>query len=92
MENAEGHPLHGDALTQNPWTAMDIRMDADRVITLFAGLTDHQKNALILHFGIGGRDGCTLEEAGNVMGISREAVRQLILRGLDELRGFLRET
>jgi RNA polymerase sigma factor (sigma-70 family) len=92
MESEEGNPLHGDALTQNPWTALDIRMDAGRVVTLFAGLTDRQKNALMLHFGIGGHDGYTLEEAGNVMGISREAVRQLILRGLEELRGFLRET
>ncbi|EGQ63194.1 RNA polymerase sigma-70 factor family protein [Acidithiobacillus sp. GGI-221] len=46
MENAEGDPLHGDALTQNPWTATDIRMDADTVIAMIAGLSSRQEKAL----------------------------------------------
>lgn len=68
-------------------------MDADMVRAHFLHLSIRQKHALMLYYGIGGTavcktDGCTLEETGSIMGISREAVRQLIVRGLDALRGF----
>lgn len=89
LEHEDGEPRHGDRLTQNPWTEIENNIDADTVKAYFQRLTIRQKHALMLHFGIGGTDGCTLEEAGSIMGISREGVRQLIVRGLEELRGLL---
>ena len=94
LENEDGEPRHGDMLTQNPWTEIENNMDAETIKVHFQRLTIRQQHALMLHFGIGGTavcktDGCTLEEAGSIMGISREAVRQLITRGLEELRGLL---
>jgi RNA polymerase sigma factor (sigma-70 family) len=89
MENEEGEPLHGNALTQDAWPATENHIDADAIKTHFKCLSKRQRNALMLYFGIGGHDGYTLEEAGSIMGISREAVRQLIVRGLEILRALL---
>ncbi len=85
----DGEPRHGEKLTQNPWPGTENVMDADTVKALFRHLSTRQKHALTLYYGIGGSDGHTLEEAGAILGISREAVRQLITRGLEMLREHL---
>ena len=89
LENEEGEPRHGDTLTQNPWQAVDNRVDASTITVLLNRLSKRQRHALMLNFGIYGRDPLTLEETGDVMGISREGARQLIVRGLDLLRDQL---
>ncbi|MHB1641356.1 MAG: sigma-70 family RNA polymerase sigma factor [Acidithiobacillus sp.] len=88
MEYEDGEPRHEAVSAQNPWDEKETRMDADRVKAHLQRLTVRQRNAMMLYYGIGGRDGCTLDEAGSIMGISREAVRQLIARGVDMLREF----
>jgi RNA polymerase sigma factor (sigma-70 family) len=89
MENEKGEPLHADALTQDVWLATENHIDAIAIKAHFHNLSNRQRNALMLYYGIGGHDGYTLEEVGDVMGVSREAVRQLIIRGLGILRGLL---
>ncbi|MDA8153159.1 MAG: sigma-70 family RNA polymerase sigma factor [Acidithiobacillus sp.] len=90
MEYDDGSPRHDEMSAQNPWPGIENNMDSNTVKAHFRHLSRRQQHALMLHFGIGGTDGCTLEEAGYIMGISREAVRQLIVRGIEELRGLVR--
>ena len=89
LEDENGEPRHGEMLTQNPWPRIESAMDADTVKDLFRHLSTRQKHALTLYYGIGGSDGHTLEKAGAILGISREAARQLITRGLERLREHL---
>ena len=93
LEYEDGEPRHGDMVTQNPWPEKETSMDAAMVRAHFLHLSIRQKHALMLYYGIGGTavcktDSCTLEETGSIMGISREAVRQLIVRGIGALQGF----
>lgn len=93
MEYEDGEPRHEEVSANNPWQEKESRMDADRIKANLRRLSIRQQHALALYYGIGGRDGhdgCTLDETGNIMNISREAVRQLIVRGVDLLREFHR--
>jgi RNA polymerase sigma factor (sigma-70 family) len=64
-----------------------VEIDPDELRELVGRLRPRVAEAMRLRFGLGGDgEGMTLEEAGKVMEVSKERVRQLINRGLAELR------
>lgn len=54
-----------------------------------AELTDKQREVLIRRFGLRGDEGCTLEEMGQSVGLTRERVRQIQAEALKRLRTIL---
>jgi RNA polymerase primary sigma factor len=65
---------------------------------VLAELTDRESTILQHYFGLGGEDKKTLEQVGQMMGLTRERIRQIKeealgkLRaqpGLEELRSYL---
>jgi RNA polymerase primary sigma factor len=49
-------------------------------------LTDRESNILEHYFGLGGKRKCTLEEIGQMMGLTRERIRQIKEEALGKLR------
>ncbi len=49
-------------------------------------LTDRESNILQHYFGLGGKQKCTLEQIGQMMGLTRERIRQIKEEALGKLR------
>lgn len=54
-------------------------------------LSEQEKAVIALRFGLEEQQPCTLSEIGNMMGVSRERVRQIELKGLRKLRALTRK-
>lgn len=54
-------------------------------------LSEQEKAVIALRFGLEEQQPCTLSEIGKMMGISRERVRQIELKGLRKLRALTRK-
>ena len=79
-ESIAGLPVHDDR------ESLDRYVDAQRIIALFSRLSARQREALSGYYL---DDGATLETVATSMGISKEAVRQAIQRGIARLRELL---
>lgn len=79
-ESIAGLPVHDDR------ESLDRHVDAHRIIELFSRLSARQREALSGYYL---DDGATLETVASTMGISKEAVRQAIQRGIARLRELL---
>ena len=60
---------------------------ADSVAGAFEILMPRETQILRLYFGFDGNDAMTLESIGDMLGITRERVRQIKERALRRLRG-----
>ena len=58
----------------------------DVVLEAISGLTPREERILRMRFGIGGSDEHTLEEVGEIFGVTRERIRQIESRALAKLR------
>ncbi len=65
--------------------AMDHAL-TESIETVFKGLRDREVRILRLYFGLDSSEPLTLEEIGEIMGITRERVRQIKERALVQLR------
>ena len=64
-----------------------VRSELKKIMeSLLEKLTDRQQQVLRLRFGIDGDPVCTLDEVGQIMGISKEGARQLEQRAMEALR------
>lgn len=61
------------------------------LLLLFDSLNERERNIIVRYFGIGGRDGETLEEIGNSMNLTKERVRQIKEDGMKKLRSYAME-
>ncbi len=53
---------------------------------MLAELTDRESTILQHYFGLGGEDKKTLEQVGQMMGLTRERIRQIKEEALGKLR------
>ena len=58
----------------------------DEVASALTALSEKERQTLELHFGLGGDQPATLEEAGRAFGLTRERVRQIEAQALEKLR------
>lgn len=79
---ADEHPSDPCELLQDSELAQSIR-------EWLAELPDRQKEVVIRRFGLRGDEGCTLEEMGQAIGLTRERVRQIQAVALKRLRTIL---
>ena len=89
VQDGEGTPIVD--IIEDPSSASPARLAAssllrEHVSTMLETLTPREKRIIELRFGI--PDGCprTLEEVGEVFGITRERVRQIEAKALKKLR------
>jgi RNA polymerase primary sigma factor len=69
-----------------PEEIVEDRMLADQIEEALATLSPRDARVLRLYFGLDGGREHTLEEIGNMLGVTRERVRQLRDRALKRLR------
>ncbi len=69
-----------------------LDMRDKRIVELVEGLPGREKTIIELRFGLGEIEPMTLKDIGAKLGITRERVRQIEQKTLDELREKLEET
>jgi RNA polymerase primary sigma factor len=70
----------------DPHAAAESSDLKDVVLEAISGLTPREERILRMRFGIGGMDEHTLEEVGQIFGVTRERIRQIEARALMKLR------
>ncbi|MBR3889289.1 sigma-70 family RNA polymerase sigma factor, partial [bacterium] len=63
--------------------AENLKRDLERVI---ATLKDREQNVIKMRYGLGDISKRTLEEIGNLYGVTKECIRQTELRALKNIR------
>jgi RNA polymerase primary sigma factor len=77
-----------DAGAESPDAVVQEESRKRQVSELLLRLPDQEKTVLSMYFGIGQHDPLNLEEIGEVIGLSKERVRQIKEKGLAALRGM----
>lgn len=75
-----------DTFQISPYKAVLSLAFADHLKKMLSTLEEKERRIIEMRFGLTGDPEMTLEEAGNVLGITRERVRQLEMRALKKLR------
>jgi RNA polymerase primary sigma factor len=86
----DGDATLGDLIaapnTVDPHTAAEASVLRDVVSEAIGTLTPREERILRMRFGIGGMAEHTLEEVGQIFGVTRERIRQIEARALMKLR------
>ena len=86
----DGESLYGDLIedtsTDQPDAATALELRHEELVEALSHLDARLARVLALRFGLEGERPRTLEEVGELLGITRERVRQLETRALRELR------
>jgi RNA polymerase primary sigma factor len=86
----DGDATLGDLIaapdTVDPQAAAEASALASSVTEALAGLTPREQRILRMRFGIGDARDHTLEEVGQVFGVTRERIRQIEAKALEKLR------
>lgn len=86
-DNSTIGDLIQDHNSENPFSVLAQSSMKKVVEELFSQFRDSREvEVLKLRFGIGGREGKTLEEVGQILGLTRERIRQIENNGLEKLR------
>ena len=75
-----------DQSEATPEEAMDILVRKEEVDELLETLNDRERRVIRLRYGMEGSRSHTLEEIGEMLGVTRERVRQIEARAMEKLR------
>ncbi len=75
-----------DTTGDTPQSRLDSEDVSEQVASWIASLTEHEREILILRFGLDDEEPQTLEAIGKQFGVTRERIRQIEVRTLAKLR------
>lgn len=78
--------LQADKSAQNPMTNLITEANRQVIESVLATLNEREANVLRLRFGFDTDHAYTLEEIGEVLGVTRERVRQIEVKALRKMR------
>ena len=84
--------LQADKSAQNPMTSLITEANRQVIESVLATLNEREANVLRLRFGFDTDHAYTLEEIGEVLGVTRERVRQIEVKALRKMRHPARMT
>ena len=84
-ENSLGDMVE-DKREATPEEAMNVLVEQEEVKELLEQLSDREQQVIRLRYGIGNEKTHTLEEIGDILGVTRERVRQIEARAMEKLR------
>ena len=84
-ENSLGDMVE-DRTAPTPEEAMNALVQQEEVKELLETLGDRERQVICLRYGLGDEKTHTLEEIGEILGVTRERVRQIEARALEKLR------
>ena len=84
--------LQADKSAQNPMTNLITEANRQVIESVLATLNEREANVLRLRFGFDTDHAYTLEEIGEVLGVTRERVRQIETKALRKMRHPARMT
>lgn len=82
--------LQADHSAENPFNNLIKEANKDIINSVFDTLGEREANVLRLRFGIGTDHPYTLAEVGDVMGVTRERIRQIETKALRKMRNPMR--
>ena len=82
-ENTFSDKSSFDGKMQEGYYATELR---DCINDALCSLTEKEATVMVLRFGLDGTDGSTLEQVGEVFGVTRERIRQIEAKALRKLR------
>ena len=84
-ENSLGDMVE-DRTEPTPEEAMNALVQQEEVKELLETLSDRERQVIRLRYGLDDEKPHTLEEIGEILGVTRERVRQIEARALEKLR------
>ena len=77
-----------DKSSDAPPDAVSKGMTKDEINSLLDNLSTREKLVIQLRFGLSDGKNRTLEEIGNMLGLTRERIRQIEKKAINKLRGI----
>jgi RNA polymerase primary sigma factor len=68
-----------------PEERVELELRSRALFQALASLSPRDRQVVVLRYGLGGTEACTLEEIGRILGLTRERVRQIELDSLRRL-------
>lgn len=84
-ENSLGDMVE-DRSETTPEDAMNLLAQREEVRDLLEKLTERERQVISMRYGLGDESTHTLEEIGQILGVTRERVRQIEARAMEKLR------
>lgn len=85
-EDTDMNEIVGDSRTENPVEKMRKEATREMIIKVFDSLDEREKEIIMMRYGFDDGEAKTLDDIGELVGLTRERVRQIEIKALRKLR------
>ena len=85
-EDTDMNEIVGDNRAENPVEKMRKEATREMIIKVFDSLDEREKEIIMMRYGFDDGEAKTLDDIGELVGLTRERVRQIEIKALRKLR------
>lgn len=85
-EDTDMNEIVGDSRAENPVEKMRKEATREMIIKVFDSLDEREKEIIMMRYGFDDGEAKTLDDIGELVGLTRERVRQIEIKALRKLR------
>ena len=85
-EDTDMNEIVGDSRAENPVEKMRKEATKEMIIKVFDSLDEREKEIIMMRYGFDDGEAKTLDDIGELVGLTRERVRQIEIKALRKLR------